>query len=324
MNNPQAQEVTKYIEQLPVMELVQDPIVSEKFIELYNAVHGADIGESIYQTEQFNFMKQLNENPKLQKCTGLSLYGCFLDVAVKGLSLDNSNKPTCYIIPRSVKSGRKDDRGYVIRENRAILSITGFGELLMRQRAKHVKYADNPVIVYEGDFFEAELDASGRKTIRYKATIPRKSKKIIAAFIRITRLDGSIDWQWLLEDDIDRLKEYSEKNNSYYDKNGNFVKGDANKLYTSFNGGIDPGFLENKMIKHAFDAYPKIKAGEFAQFETEQEPEKPIDYGINTSTIKKVDDAAEDAKVIPEDENFGGGDPIENFNNDVTVDDENF
>ena len=33
------------------------------------------------------------------------------------------------------------------------------------------------------------------------------------------------------------------------------------------------------MIKHAFDAYPKVRTGKFTVFETQEEPQE-IDYGL--------------------------------------------
>ena len=89
----------------------------------------------------------------------------------------------------------------------------------------------------------------------------------------------------MMEGDIERLKHYSEKANSRYDQQARKrVLGDANALYTSNGGGIDPGFLENKMIKHAFDAYPKVRTGKFTVFETQEEPQE-IDYGLDVEDI---------------------------------------
>lgn len=34
------------------------------------------------------------------------------------------------------------------------------------------------------------------------------------------------------------------------------------------------------MIKHAFDAYPKVRTGKYTMMATEQEDEEVIDYGI--------------------------------------------
>ena len=55
-------------------------------------------------------------------------------------------------------------------------------------------------------------------------------------------------------------------------------------LYTSSEGGIDPGFLESKLIKHAFDGYPKVRTGQFSSFETQEEPQE-IDYGLEETTV---------------------------------------
>ena len=101
--------VLKHLDSLKPIEVASSDRVQKKFIELYNTIHGQDRGEAIYQKERFKFGKLLQENPALQECTKLSLYGCFLDIAVNGLSLD-PNKPLCYIIPRSCKSGRKDEQ----------------------------------------------------------------------------------------------------------------------------------------------------------------------------------------------------------------------
>lgn len=303
--------VIKHLDSLKAIEVAADSKVEKKFIELYNTVHGSKMGESLYQKERFNFEKLLQENQALQECTKLSLYGCFLDIAVNGLSLDQS-KPLCYIIPRSIKV---KENGAERWEKRASISITGPGELVMRMRFGQIRYADNPVIVYDGDTFEAEIDFNGNKVVKYKACIPRKSNKIIAAFIRIVRNDSSTDYQWLLENDFLRLKKYSETAN----------KGSANALYSSLNGGIDSGFLENKMIKHAFDSYPKVRTGDFSQLESHQEP-TPINYGIANDekdidhAINTVDVQAED--VTQNNDAFGAQQPDENsgisFNNDET------
>lgn len=288
--------VIKRLESLKPIEIAADDKVSGKFIQLYETIHGKGMGSAMYHKERFNFEKLLQENPALQECSKLSLYGCFLDIAVNGLSLDPT-KPLCYIIPRSCKTGKKTPEGKDIYEKRAFITVTGPGELVLRKRAGQINYADNPVVVYEGDLFEASLDKKGAKTVKYKASIPRKSNKIIGAFIRIVRNDGSMDYQWLLENDIDRLKSFSEKANGYY-KNGQRVTGDANALYTSQNGGIDSGFLENKMIKHAFDAYPKVRTGDFTQLETHQEPE-PIAYGF-----EEQEPETQEAEIIPENNSF--------------------
>lgn len=266
------------LKQLNPLMIAEDNRVEKKFILMYNAIWGTSQGAQIYEKEKFNFRKILQDKPELQQCSQLSLYGCFLDIAVNGLSLDPTGRPHCYILPRNTKTGYKDDRGNDIYELRAYLSITGYGELVMRQRAGQVRYVDNPVVCYEGDTFSPGL-VEGTKTVTYQAACPRKSNKVIGGFLRIVRPDGTVDWSWMMEGDIKRLESYSERNNLRWNPQTRQKEGKANALYTSNEGGIDPGFLESKLIKHAFDGYPKVRTGKFTVFETQDEPQD-IDYGL--------------------------------------------
>lgn len=280
-------------------KIVENKNVEQKFIQIYNSVWGSDQGVQLYHKETFNFQKLLYDNPALAECSNISLYGCFLDMAVNGLSLDPTGKPHCYLIPRNTKSGRKDQYGKDIYEKRASVSVTGYGELVMRMRAGQIKYADNPVVVYEGDVFQPALE-NGKKVITYRADSNRSSTKIIGAFIRIVRNDGSEDYQWMLKPDIERLKGFSERANGRWDNNQRKrVAGDANELYTSNDGQIDPGFLENKMIKHAFDAYPKVRIGKYTQMETVEEKETVIDYGIEDTDAEVVDNGFDEPTNEP-------------------------
>lgn len=239
------------LNQLNPLMIAEDNRVEQKFIQMYNAIWGTAQGAQIYEKEKFNFRKILQDKPELQRCTPLSLYGCFLDIAVNGLSLDPTGRPHCYILPRSTKTGYKDNNGSDIYELRAYLSITGYGELVMRQRAGQVRYVDNPVVCYEGDTFSPGL-IDGVKTVTYQAACPRKSNKVIGGFLRIVRSDGTVDWHWMMEGDIKRLEAYSFKNNQRWNPQTRQKEGKANALYTSSEGGIDPGFLGKQAYQARF------------------------------------------------------------------------
>lgn len=275
------------LNKLAPMKIVDNPQVEQKFVQMYNAIWGSNVGEQIYNREKFNFNKLLQEKPDLQECTKISLFGCFLDMAVNGLSLDQTGRPQCYMLSRNmkVKDGNRERW-----EKRAQIQVSAYGEVYMRQRAGQIKYCDQPVIVYEGDVFSVGLE-NGVKKITYQASIPRKSNKIIAAFIRIVRNDGSEDYHWMMESDWQRLANFSNKNNK--------GKG-ANALYSSNEGQIDPGFLENKITKHAFDVYPKVRIGNFTYLATMEEPEPVIDYGIEESTAEVVEDTGFDEPDEPQ------------------------
>jgi len=272
MSNQLQNAIAKFEGKTPA-QIVEDPNTSAKFIELYNGIHGSKLGASIYAKEQWNFCKMVTENEPLQRATGMSLYGCFLDAAVNGLSLEQGSKPHCYLLTRNVKTV-KDNKE--VWEPRAYMQISPYGELVMRMRAGQIKYADNPIVIYEGDVFKVRIDENGSKKVTYEPAIPRISKKIIGGYIKITRNDDTIDFQWMLQDDVERLKRYSNKNNK-----GTATDNKANALYTSNDGQIDPGFFEAKIIKHAFRSYPKVRTGDFTTLESQVEEQTAIDYGLN-------------------------------------------
>lgn len=258
------------LNKLKPLQVLDDERVKERFINLFKSIHKAEEAEAenFYQKERYNFQRIIQEDPNLQQCTGFSIYGCFMDVASMLLPLDNVSQPLLYILWGNAKVG--DNKW----EKRAVLEISPYGELALRMQKGQLLYADNPVIVYEGDTFKPIVNEKGQKICIYEAAIPRKSKIIIAAFIRLTRPDGSFDFSYMLADDIERLRNYSNKKNKGDNKNDK-----SNALYTSNDGQIDPGFLRAKVIKHAFSTFPKIKIGQFSKL---QEPEpQPTDYGLD-------------------------------------------
>lgn len=265
-----------HLENLSPLKLADDARVQGKFVDIYNKVHGNQMGGHVYEVEKFHFVKQLTEKPDLQNCSRLSLYGAFMDVAVQGLSFDPT-KRLCYLVPYNVNVGTQASPKW---EKRANLQISPYGELYLRQYYGQIKAADNPIVVYQGDVFEVITTAAGR-IVNHKGVYPRTSEKIIACFIRIVKHDGTVDFGIMDELEMARLKTYSEKKN----------QGKPNALYGNADKQFDTGFLIAKTIKHAFKAYPKVKLrGQFTQLETEIEEEEVINYDLpmNTSEQPKI------------------------------------
>lgn len=245
-------------------QLIDSPAVANRFKDLYSVIHGIKdtrIAEAFYTAEKFHFLKSINDSAPLQACTKLSLYGIFMDVAVSGLSFDPSMKHL-YIVPYNVNVGTRDQPKW---EKRAALQISGLGELLLRQMQGQVKYADNPVVVFEGDEFRYGCK-DGKTIVEHMACIPRKSENIIASYICITRHDNSKDYKVMSIDDINRLRKFSKDPNS--------------KAWTD---GLK-GMVEAKTIKHAFKNYPKVRMGEFSKLSSET-----IDEEVEDATIPSVD-----------------------------------
>ena len=289
-------QINLTVEQLNSMnalEIVTSPIVREKFITIYDTLWGAGSGEIAYERESNYFNKLLRDTPDLQKGTHFSLFTAFIDLAVCGLSLEQGTRPLCYLIGRNAKttpkldaSGRpmKDAKGFLQYnwEGRVVLTISAYGELVLRERAGQIRHADNPVLVYENDEFSFS-DKGGRKEVEYVCHLPHNKQRIVACYLRITRADGTIDYSVMTEEDWTRLAEYSARQNKGNNPNalyGMDLKGNAN---------IDSGFLMAKCIKHAFKTYPKVRIGRGTELQSQQVEEKEIEindelYGIDTST----------------------------------------
>lgn len=276
MSNPLNQ--AKALQALSATEVIRYPYTQQQFISVWNAIHQSG-GESAYEREAINFNKALRDNDKLRQCTATSIFYAFIDLAVKGLSLEAGAQAMCYLLPRNKKIGRTPE-GKDQWESQCSLTISGYGELVLRAKAGQIRHADNPTIVYEGDEFSyGERD--GQKYVNYGCSLPRKSNRIVACFVKITRCDGTLDYHVMTESDWKRLESFSAKNNAYYDANTRQRVEKANDLYNQ-NGQIDTGFLMAKCIKHAFKSYPKIPIGKGTIMEsdiTEASEEQFNPYG---------------------------------------------
>ncbi len=274
------------INKLQPLDIVTDPSVRSRFIQIYNTLWGEGTGEAAYERESNYFNRLLSDNEKLRtSSTRFSIFTAFIDLAVCGLSLEPGTRALCYLQGRSYKIGEQlNDKGQKvgIYEGRCTLTISGYGELVMRIRSGHIRHADNPVLVYEEDEFSFS-DRDGRKSVDYICHLPHKSNNIIACYMHITRADGTDDYSIMSEQDWMRLKIYSAKNNRRWNNDTRSYDEIPNDLYTANNGTIDTSFLMAKCIKHAFKTYPKVRIGKNTELETQQ-PEKPeIDdyYGMD-------------------------------------------
>lgn len=295
------------INQLKPLEVVENETVKARFIQIYDTLWGAGTGEAAYERESFYFNNKLRDEEKLQKATSFSIFTSFIDLAVDGLSLEPGTRALCYLQGRNVCIGT-DASGKKIYEGRLTLTVSGYGELVLRARAGQIRYADNPVLVYEEDEF-AFGDKGGQKIVEYMCHFPHKSNHVVAAFLRITRADGSIDYAVMLEEDWLRLQVYSEKNNRKWDVNTRQWIEKPNDLYLSNGGRIDTGFLAAKLIKHAFKTYPKIRIGKGTELESQQEDNKQ----------QEIDDFYGVAPAMPADINPAFGNAVDTSEG-VTID----
>lgn len=275
-------QINLTVEQLNKMGafgIAKSDIVRDKFINIYDTLWGAGTGEPAYERESIFFNKLLRDNPALQKSTPFSLFTAFIDLAVCGLSLEQGTRALCYLLNRNVNTGTREHAQW---ECRAVLTISAYGELVLRERAGQIRHADNPVLVYSNDEFSF-TDTDGAKRVSYTCHLPHTGQRIVACYLRITRADGSIDYSVMTEEDWIRLAQYSARQN----KNGG-----ANALYGVDQQGvvnIDSGFLMAKCIKHAFKTYPKVRIGRGTELQSQQVEEKEIEINNDLYGVDGVD-----------------------------------
>lgn len=265
-------------------------IAHEKFVAVYSQKFGPEKAEAFFEEQKNLFINELvygSYKDFLKQADGMSIYFAFLFLAINGLSLEKGTTTTCYLECRRIKIGedpnRKNAKGYpeAIYQSNAVITITGYGEIILRQRAKQIRSVDSPKVVYDCDTFRyGEND--GHPTLTWEKCLPRpQGSRIVACYVRIIKNDGSVDYFVLDTDEIQRLKQYSGKSNW----------GKANALYGKEEdcSDIDTGFLKSKTVKHAFKGYPKLSIGAGGAFEsdkdidqTEPMPEQP--QGVQTET----------------------------------------
>lgn len=273
--------MSNILEEIPKAQHERIPeLAKDKFIQIYSQKFGSEQAEAFYEEQKNFFLNELavgSYAPRLKMADNMSLYFAFMSIAINGLSLEKGTTTTCYLEAKSIKIGedpnKKDSNGkpLPIYQTVASISITGYGEIVLRQRAGQILSVDTPKIVYDCDDFSFG-EENGKPTLTWKKCIPRpRGSRLIACYVRIVKNDGTFDYKVLDTDEILRLKNYSLKQNF-----GRF----ANPLYGQEPDGsdIDTGFLMSKTVKHAFKGYPKLPLGTGSTLEADKdsEPIEPI------------------------------------------------
>ena len=249
---------------LDPVRLVDDEKVKKQFIDTYSKIHkvSQEDAEVIYNKEAIYYKQALNSNDKLRACTKISLYSAWLEIAIIGTSIQPGSKSLAYLESRGTQ---KPDKSWI---NTCRIVLSAYGELEARIKSGQILVMLNPIVVYDGDTFQPRTNDRGEVYVDYAAKIPRQSNTIIGSWVRMIVPGNISDFKWLTVYDIERLKKCS------IPKSGN---GGANALYTSVNGGIDPGFLEAKTIKHAMRSKGKLKVSSVVALEGEDdEDEAPV------------------------------------------------
>ena len=259
-------------------------IAHDKFVQVYSQKFGEQNAEAFYEEQRGFFLNELTSGSYkdlLKEAKGTSIYFAFLFLAINNLSLEKGLSTTCYLECRSVKVGEKVDektnKRINIYERNAVITVTGYGEIVIRQRAGQIRSVDNPKVVYDCDSLRYG-EREGKSFLEYEKAIPRPAgAKIIACYVRIVKADGTVDYFVLDTDEMVRLRQYSGKSNW----------GKANALYGTQQdcSDIDTGFLKSKTVKHAFKGYPKLSIGAGGALEADKDTDpQPQAEPVTTET----------------------------------------
>lgn len=274
-------------------DIMNLPEVKNKYIDVFNKIW-KEGGEATYERESRYFRALLgnliSQNQSLAtQLDRFSVYNVIVESAITNISLEPGTRALAYLTTRNRKL--RDQNGREVWQSVLCFTISGYGEMVARIRCGQIRHADNPVVVYENDELRIR-DIDGHKSVEYTCNFPHTGKKIVACYLRITRADGSIDYATMFEEDWQRLATYSDRQNRK--SNDSRAAGQAaNALYSSVNGGIDPGFLMAKIIKHAFRTYPKVKIGAMAVIANDQEDDDYMQQALqNEASSEQFQESA--------------------------------
>ena len=166
-------------------------LARDKFIEVYNQKFGEG-GEVFFEEQKALFNNELlNGSFKgyLEKATSLNIHDAFMNLAINGLSLEKGTTTLCYLMGYSNYDKNTRKSTYTAK-----ITYTGYGEILLRQRAGQILRCDNPVVVYDCDDFRfGERD--GHKFVDYVKTYPRPANsRIVACYVKIILPNNSYDY----------------------------------------------------------------------------------------------------------------------------------
>lgn len=280
------------------------------YVGNYQKTTGKDDGSIQYERERLMFMKAVSENADFQKCTKVSLYTAFIELAASGSTLADG---CAYIIPYGKVA--QFQMGYK-------------GRLEQINNIPGIELAPEPQIVWTGDDFDYELGNDPRilKHKPLKSTDHAKDAQIEYVYLVLTRSDKSkrltiMDRATVLA----RRDKYSKTYNYWKSKGGEHVgvnvtknaigeyQGKTYNIKVPFWVTDEQKAFKKTVVIEAYTFLPKTarmkalderikhnvdpETGEILSTET-------IDTGLNSETIDQgsanvVDDVSQEQQASP-------------------------
>lgn len=219
------------------------------FVKLFElAGNEPEQAKALAEKEAYHLAQMMSDSEDLRNIPPNALVMELRKIPLQGVSLDPTLK-LAYLLIQD-KQAKK-----------VSLEITGRGKAV-QAIAQNIIRGVNAEVIFEGDEVVAH---NGLLQI-----VPdmKGGKKVIGGLLTIIWSDGRATQDVYRQSHIDSWRTRSGKRFGYKDRNTGEVKEKPNVNYTSFNGGMEPGFMQSKMLKHKLDriginpfpgAYKKLK-----------------------------------------------------------------
>lgn len=258
---------------MTIPQLLASSDFRDHFVTMYNTCRGSKTGGVFFQREIGFLKKMMSDDKSLRSVVTTSVFTACIDLAYNGLSIESVPKALAYMTVRNANIGTKEKKVY---EPRLKYVVSAYGELELRCRpGSIIKYITGPELVYEGDVFE-------KKNGIIEHIRKNESSTIIAVWMKITRIDNSVEYKDFSREQIESYRNMSKEPNS-----------------TAWKGGVDGqatrGMWEAKCIKHGLSNYPRIHLGAHTLLETD-EIDREAFYAAQMAKMS-VPEEVEDAPI---------------------------
>lgn len=212
----------------------------ENFISNYANVTGRKDGELVWEREKVTFMQKIFADSKFKKCTRMSIYGAFIQLATSGLSL-------------------VDDQAYLIPYNDVLQFQIGWkGRLEQISRMDGITSINEPMVVYRSDEFDYTL-APEPGILKHKRELERKDDdKITHVYITYRNAYG-LKCFIMEAHEVDKIRDnFSQTYKSWKKGDPNWPDGNPKDL--PFALAFPEKYFKKTAVKSLYNSLPKTAA----------------------------------------------------------------
>lgn len=242
------------------------------FVKNYAATTGKEDGLMVWEREKVLFMKKISSDKNLEKCTRLSIYSSFIELAVSGLTLN-------------------DDQAYIIPyKGVATFQIGWRGRLEQISRLDHISEVGLPQVVYESDDFDYELGGLSAKILKHKRTNHDHGKDDIITHVYLIykTTDGREHCIIMERHEVLAIRDNFSESYKYYIKNNGKGKSADGRTWD-----LDPPMwitheaeaFKKTIVKRLYKGIPKtgrmrVLDEKVSQYPDHEDGTMNIEYGV--------------------------------------------